>query len=158
MTAHNGFAVFSGLSLTRAANGYTLCATTDGPATAVTAPFAISAASPKEIVIATTQLSSSSITTTAWYEDAYGNVASSFNGSETVQWRSNSGNLRIARYSTFTVSARQGVATISRITFGLESRSYVLQVSGDGLTAQTVINLRAIPAIAKPHECGARAV
>ncbi len=158
VTAHDGFAVFSGLRLTHAANGYTLCATTDGPATAATAPFAISAASPKETVIATTQLSSSSIATTVWFEDAYGNVASTFNGSVTVQWRSIRGKVRIARYSTLTAAASQGVATISRITLGLGSRSYVLQVSGDGMTTQTIITLRASPALAKPHERGARAV
>ncbi len=157
VTARDGIAVFSGLRMTHAANGYTLCATTDGPATAATAHFTISAASAKEIVIATAQLTCSSITTTVWFEDAYGNLAASFNGSVTVQWRINSGSVRIARSSTRIARASQGEATIARINLGLSSRSYVLHVSGDGLTAETVINLRASPALAKPRKPRARA-
>ena len=152
-TAHDGLAEFSDLTLTHAAVGYTLWATTEGPAAAATAAFAVTAAAPAQLVIAASPPTGNSTGLTVSVEDLFGNVVTTFTGSVTVQGGGNAGHGRTAaRHNTLSTTASQGVATFTRLKLGPKGRSYVLQVAADGLTATTVISLESKSAVAKSRK------
>jgi hypothetical protein len=157
--ARDGFAVFSDLTLTHTAVGYTIWATTEGPAAAATIPFAVTAAAPAQLVIATSPPAGNTTGLTVSVEDSFGNMVTTFTGSVTVQGSGNAGHGRTAaRHNTLSTTASQGVATFTRLKLGPKGRSYALQVAADGLAATTVISLDAKAAVAKSRKAQIRVV
>jgi subtilase family serine protease len=156
-TADDGFAVFSGLTLTDAAAGYTILATTEGPAVATTTPFTVTASTPDQLVIVASPTGTTTGLTVS-VEDPFGNVVTTFSGSVTVQGSGDTGHGRTAarRTNLISTTASQGVATFTRVKLGPKGRSYALQVAADGLDATTVINLESKPAVAKSRKDAVR--
>ncbi len=149
VTSRDGVAIFSGLTLTHVADGYTLWATTDGMAAAATTPFAVAAAAPAGIAIATSPQAGNTASLTLSVEDIYGNVVTTFAGSLTVQLGGKAGHGRTSRHKTLSAIASQGVVSFARVKLGPTGRGYAVQASGAGLNAETVITLDANPAVAK---------
>ena len=81
MTASNGVATFSGLTLTTAASGYTLQASSSGLSGATTSAITVTPAAATQVVIAEQPPASvvvnASFGLIATIEDAYGNVVTS---------------------------------------------------------------------------------
>lgn len=146
VTAVNGIATFTGLTLDQVASGYTLQATTTAGLTAATTnAFDASNTVTATRLVVTTQ-PPSSVTAGAGFglvvkaEDASGNVASSFTGIVTVV--APLGTLG----GTLTVAAVNGVATFAGLTLNQASVFNVLSVSAAGLTSATTSNFIVTPA------------
>ena len=136
--AVDGYATFTGLTLTHAGAGYTILAVSGGgPASATTAPFAVAAAAPAQIVVASASASGGLSIAVL---DAYGNVETSFAGSVTLKlgWARTSPG-RPATPSSGTASA--GVATFTLLKSTGSSHTRILQATADGITASAVLTL-----------------
>jgi subtilisin-like proprotein convertase family protein len=146
-TAVNGVATFSGLSVDLVGTGYTLAASSNGLAGDTSTSFSATPAAASQLLITTEPQSSVaagaqfSFIVTA--EDQYGNVATSFNGNETVALASgpNGGTLT----GTSNASAKNGVATISGLILTQAGSGYTLQVSSTGLTPATTTAIKVTP-------------
>ncbi len=149
-TAHDGLAVFSNLTLTHAADGYTLLATTNGPAATATVPFDVAPAAPARLVIAASPTSGSLVGLTISVVDGFGNLETTYGGSMMVILGAHSGQGRAAHHKTLAVAAGQGRATFARVKLGAKGRSCALQADADGLTTAVVLSLEATPIRAKP--------
>jgi subtilase family serine protease len=136
--ARNGIATFSGLVLTRAATGYSLCVTATGTAAAATSTFdVLPAAATHLMVISGPPLRvgvRSPFGITVAVEDPYGNLVTSYSGSVTVARASGPGNSILG--GTLKVIVNQGVATFSNLTLNQIGIGYSLQAtSSSGLKA-----------------------
>ena len=144
MTAVNGVATFTGLSLDKA-GGYTfdshqwptdrrddrgVLSVTPGPVAqlVVTTP-------PPLTVTAGTRFG---LTVSA--EDTYGNVETSFYATVTVALLGVSGST-VALSGTLTTTASQGVATFTGLVLDTAGTGYKLQASGGGLTTTTNVSV-----------------
>jgi streptogramin lyase len=139
VTASGGVATFSGLTLTKAASGYTLAATTSGLGQGVTNAMTVTPASPTQLVItqqppATVKVSSP-FTVKASIEDAYGNVVTTASSSVSVALANNPTGATLG--GTLTVAAGQGVASFTNLTINKVGSGYTLQVTSTGLTSAT---------------------
>jgi hypothetical protein len=157
-TAHDGLAEFSGLTLTRAADGYTLQATTDGPATTTTVRFAVTPAAPAQLVIAPSPTSGALIGLTISVRDGFGNLETNYDGSVMVILGGHPGHRRAARHKTLSATASAGQATFARVELGAKGRRYALQTAADGLTTAAVLTLEACPTRNKPLKFQLRVV
>ncbi|HKW49504.1 MAG TPA: hypothetical protein VJN70_18760, partial [Gemmatimonadaceae bacterium] len=133
----NGVATFSNLTLTKAGSGYTLTASASGLTGATSASFGVSAASASALFFTvqpsntqTATAISPAVQVTA--RDAYGNTATSFNGSLTMALGRNPSGGTLS--GTKTVSASNGVATFSNLQIDRAGNGYSLQVSGSSVT------------------------
>ncbi len=158
-TAHDGLAVFAGLTLTRAADGYTLLATTDGLAAAATVPFAVTPAAPAQLVIAPASTAGALVGLTVSVVDAFGNLETTYGGGVTVVLGRNAGHGRSPRHNALSAAASQGQATFAaRVKLGAKGGGYALQVAADGLTTAAVLTLEASPTRTKPLNMQRRVV
>jgi sugar lactone lactonase YvrE/Tol biopolymer transport system component len=134
----NGVATFTGLTLDRAATGYTLRASSNGLAAATTAGLAVTAAPATHLVV--TGPPPGSVTAGAGFgltvsaEDAFGNVDLTFAGSVTLALAANPGG---STFAPVTATAQQGVATFTGLTLTRAAAGYTLQATGNGLAAAT---------------------
>jgi hypothetical protein len=139
---YGGYATFTGLTLTRAADGYTIRAVSGaGPAAATTAPFAVAPAAAAELEVAPTAASGPPGLTIVVL-DGYGNVETSFAGSVTVRWGSGdapAGPARDTRHDGLSATASGGIATFAHLKPGSASRSRALQATADGITADVAL-------------------
>ncbi len=78
--------------------------------------------------------------------DAEGNVATGFNGSETVALASNPGSSTLG--GTLTISAVRGVATFSNLTLNLVDSGYTLAVSSSTLSSVSSSAISVMPGAA----------
>jgi hypothetical protein len=141
LTASQGRTTFSNLTLTKAADGYTIQATTNGLSSATTLPFNLVAANAAKLVV-TTQPPASvtagkgfTVVVTAY--DPYGNVATSFKGSETIALKNNPGGATLG--GTLTQKAKSGVATFGGLSITTAANGYTLQVTSTGLKSATTL-------------------
>ena len=113
VSASAGVAVFSGLTLDQAANGYTIGATaTGGPSSTTTNAFDITPAAASQLVV-TTQPPASTIAGTAFglaitAEDPYGNLTPSFTGQVTIALKKNPDNGNAGRQTEDRATGRRG--------------------------------------------------
>jgi len=138
-TASNGVATFSGLSLTKAAVGYTLFASSDGYGWGTTNAITVTPAAATQLVI-TQQLPAtvkvnSSFTMKASLEDPYGNVVTTASGTVSVALANNPTGATLGGTTSVTVS--QGVASFTNLTINKTGSGYTLQVSSGSLTPAT---------------------
>ncbi|HEY2377357.1 MAG TPA: post-COAP-1 domain-containing protein [Gemmatimonadaceae bacterium] len=133
----NGVATFSSLTLTKVGSGYTLTAAASGLSGATSASFSVSAGAASALVFtvqpSNTQTStaiSPAVKVTAF--DAYGNTATSFNGSMTMSIGQNPSGGTLS--GTKTVTAANGVGTFSTLQIDRAGNGYTLQVGAPGLT------------------------
>ncbi len=139
---HGGYATFTGLTLTRAAAGYTIVASSGaGPAADTTAPFAVTAGVPAELAVVPSPAAHRPAAPSVAVMDAYGNLVSSFDGSVIV-WRgqgwANRGHH--PRHGGISATASGGIACFARPIPGLKAtaRRPVLQADADGLSTPLV--------------------
>ncbi len=136
VTAQNGVANFTGLTLNEPGFGYTLSATSSGLTTATTSAFNVTL--PQLVVTAqppASVLAGYGFGLTVTAEDSSGNVDTAFNGTVTVALMSNPGGGTLG--GTLSVTAVNGVATFTGLTLNEPGIGYTLSVSSNGLTAAT---------------------
>jgi len=139
VTASGGFATFSGLSLTKAASGYTLNVSSSGLSGAATSRVTVTPAAATQVVV-TKQPPASVVVNSGFglqaaIEDAYGNVVTSAGSTVKVALANNPTGAKLG--GTLSVKASQGVATFSGLTLNKVGTGYTLQVSSSGLTSAT---------------------
>ena len=131
VTASGGVATFSGLTLNKAASGYTLVATSSDLGQGVTSAMTVTPASATQLVItqqppATVKVSSA-FALKASIEDAYGNVVTTASGRVSVAFASNPTGATLG--GTLSVTASQGVASFTNLTINKIGSGYTLRVS-----------------------------
>ena len=130
-TASDGVATFSGLTLTKAASGYTILVSSDGLSGATSSSITATPAPASQLVI--TQPPPSSVTAGSGFglqatiEDAYDNVETSESGSVSVALANNPIGATLG--GTLSVAASNGVAAFSELTLTKAAAGYTLQVS-----------------------------
>ena len=111
-------ATFSGLTLTKAASGYTIVVSSTGLNSATTTAITVTPAAASQVLI--TQQPPASVTANkgfglqATIEDAYGNLETGDNAAVTVALANNPGGATLG--GTLSVDASQGVATFAGLT------------------------------------------
>jgi streptogramin lyase len=137
VTASAGIATFSGLTLTRAASGYTIVASTTGLGQSITSAITVTPAAASQLAITqqppTTVKLSSPFALKASIEDVYGNVVTTASGTVSVAFASNPTGATLG--GTLTVTASQGVASFTNLTINKVGSGYTLRVSSSGLTS-----------------------
>ncbi len=137
-TAQDGVASFSGLTLNKSGNGYTLLVSASGVASGATAAFDITPATATQLVV-TAQPSAvfagNTFDVTVAAEDPFDNVDTNFDGSVTVALGVNPGQATLG--GTLTETAQSGVASFSDLTLDQAGIGYTLQLSSNGLTSAT---------------------
>ena len=150
VTATNGVANFSGLTLTNAASGYTLDVTGTSLGDALTSAISVTPSAPTQVVVTTQPPSSVTAGTgfglQAAIEDAYGNVVTSAGGIVSVALASNPGGTTLG--GTLSATTSNGVATFSGLTLTRAAAGYTLSVSSSGLAGSTTAALTVTPAAA----------
>ena len=134
--ASGGLVTFSGLVLDRAGGDYAVQATSGGLSSAASTAITVAPASPSRLVI-TTQPAGSvgarrpfAIGVEA--VDAFGNVATGFDGTVTAVLGSNARRDRLR--GTLAVQAKAGEAVISDATLRKAGKSYAVTITSNGLT------------------------
>jgi streptogramin lyase len=136
-TASNGVATFSGLSLTRAAIGYTLYTSTGGYGWGITNAITVTPAAPSQLVI--TQQPPSSIKVNGAFglqasiADRYGNVVITVSNTVSVAFANNPTGATLG--GTLSVTASGGVATFSGLAINKTGSGYTLRVSSSDLSS-----------------------
>jgi len=146
VTAINGVATFSTLSLNQAGTGYTLTAAATGLTGATSAAFDVT--QPVHLVFTvqpTTTVAAKPITPAVQVsaEDPLGNVSTTFAGTVMVALGSNpSGGVL---QGTLTVAAVSGVATFSTLNISQADTGYTLVASATGVTSGTSAKFSILP-------------
>ncbi len=139
VAASSGVATFSGLTLTKAASGYTLYVSGSGPIPTTTSAINVSPAAATQLVITQQPPSSVQVSTPfsmqASIEDAYGNVVTTAAGTVSVTFASNPTGATLG--GTTSVTASGGVARFTNLTINKTGSGYTLRVSSTGLTSAT---------------------
>jgi len=136
LSAVNGVATFSNLTLTKVGSGYALTATSSGLTSATSASFSVSAASASALFFtvqpSNTQTATSispAVQVTA--RDAYGNAVTNFNGSMSMTIGQNPSGGTLS--GTKTVTAVNGVGTFSDLKIDRAGDGYTLNVNASGI-------------------------
>ena len=154
VTAVDGIATFSGLTLNKVGSGYTLKASGGSfTTTATTSGIAVTPAAATHLVVTTEPPSSVTAGTSFGLkitaEDAYGNVAASFTGSVAIALSSNPGGSTLG--GTLTAKASAGVASFSGLTLNKVGSGYTLKVSSGSLTTTATTSGIAVTPAAATH-------
>jgi hypothetical protein len=137
VTAVDGVAAFSGLSITQAGVAE-LVATTTGLATAYSKSFSVGAAAATHLVVAApsgTVVSGSAFDVQADAVDTYGNVDPAFNGGVAIALDNDPTAATLG--GTLTVTASGGVADFPNLVIATLGHGYTLQATSTGLTSGT---------------------
>jgi hypothetical protein len=138
VTAVQGVATFSGLSLDLAGTGYTL-QVSSGSVTGTTGLLTVAPGPAEQLAVTTAPpgivAAGSGFGLTVSTEDAFGNVATTFSGSVTVTLANNA--VPGALGGTTTVAAVQGVASFANLSINTAGTGYTIQVNSEGLTSTT---------------------
>jgi streptogramin lyase len=135
-TVSQGVANFSGLTLTKAAAGYTIGVSSTSPGSATSSDLTVTPAAATQVVITTEPPASvvvnASFSLIAAIEDAYGNVETSSSATVKVALDNNPGSAKLG--GTLSVKASKGVATFSGLTLNKVGSGYTLELTSSGLT------------------------
>ncbi|MBE7454169.1 MAG: hemagglutinin [Kofleriaceae bacterium] len=150
-TAVGGVATFSGLSLDRAATGYTLTTAAGALAGGVSAPFEITPADASGLVFAVQPASTTAGVAIApavrvEARDPAGNVDVTFDGPVTLTLGANPGGSTLG--GTAMVMATAGVATFADLTLDRVGAGYTLVAATPGLSSATSQGFAVTPAAA----------
>ena len=151
-TAVGGVATFTGLSLNKAADNYTLLANSGNLITAIAGPIDVTAAPASQLVLSSpppglvTAGQTFSVTVSA--EDANFNVDPTFTGSVSVAVLRNPGGSTALLSGTLIEQFVAGVATFSDLSLNKAANGYTLQVLIGNLSVQSsAINVVPAPAV-----------
>ncbi len=143
VAAIDGVATFTDLTLDTAGTNYYLRVTSGSFLSGMTGPLTVKVGSPTQLVITSQPPKGVDIGDPFGIaivaEDAYGNVATSFNGNVTVSIASGAGDGALA--GTLNVAAVQGVASFTGLTLDIVGSGYALQATSSGLTAATTTHV-----------------
>ena len=148
VTAVDGVATFSGLTLDTAANGYTLQVSSSTASSVITGPFNVVATAPSQIAVPAVL---PSVAPGAQFgfgvviEDQFGNIATTYNSNVTVSLGANPGGSTLG--GTLTVAASGGVATFSGLTLNELGNGYTLHVAGSGVSTATTNAFNVVPVV-----------
>ncbi len=150
-TASNGVSTFSELTLTKAAAGYTLQASSSGLSSATTSATTVTPAAATQVAI--TEQPPASIVVTASFgliaaiEDEYGNVVTSASNTVKVALANNPAGAKLG--GTLSEAASNGVVTFTGLTLNKVGSGYTLALSNSKLTSATssAINVTSAPAM-----------
>jgi hypothetical protein len=130
-------ATFSGLTLNKAASGYTLVVTSSGLGEGVTNAITVTPAAASKLVITQQPPGTVKVNTgfgfQASIEDTYGNVVTTAGNTVKVAFANNPTGATLG--GTLTVTASQGVAAFSGLTINKVGSGYTLQVTSSGLSS-----------------------
>ena len=150
VTASNGVATFSNLSLTKVASGYTLEVSGYGVGGVISSTITVTPAAATQLAITRQPPASvtagSSFGLQAAIEDTYGNVVTSASNTVTVALANNPGGSNLG--GTLTATASNGVAAFAGLTLNTAAAGYTLQVSSSGLSSATTSAIIVTPAAA----------
>ena len=139
VAASNGVAVFSGLTLQKAASGYMLSVASSGLTGSTTSTLAVTPAAATQLVMITEPLASvalnSSFGLVLAIEDAYGNIVTSANNTVTVALANNPTGAKLG--GTTSVKAKNGYVTFSGLSINKRGTGYTLKISSSGLSGAT---------------------
>jgi len=137
LQASGGVATFSGLTLNKAASGYTLMVSSSGIGEGVTSAMTVTPAAASQVVITqqppATVGVNSAFGLQASIEDPYGNVVTTASNTVSVAFANNPTGATLG--GTLSVTASQGVATFSNLTINKTGSGNTLQVSSSGLSS-----------------------
>ncbi len=139
VTASNGVATFSGLTISNTTAGYyySLYASGGGYGWGVTNTITVTAAAPTQLAITeqppSTVKVNSGFGLQASIEDQYGNVVTSDTNTVTVAFANNPTGATLS--GTLSAAASQGVATFSGLKINKTGTGYTLQVTSSGLSS-----------------------
>lgn len=137
VTASGGVATFPGLTMTKAASGYSLQVFGSGVDSAATSTFTVTPATANKVVI--TQQPPATVKVKkafglqASIEDQYGNVVTTASNTVKVAFANNSTGATLG--GTLSVAASKGVATFSNLTISKTGVGYTLLLSSSGLSS-----------------------
>jgi len=135
LNAAAGVAAFAGLTLDRAANGYTIQAVSSGLTSATTNSFNVTPAAASQLVVATQPPTTipvhSPFGLAVSAEDPYGNVVTTMTGAVTVSLKKKAGGAKLGGKRTVALSG--GVATFSGLTVSNTGKGYQIQATKTGL-------------------------
>lgn len=137
-TASNGVATFSGLTLTKAATGYTFQVASGGLGGSVSGSLAVTPAAASRLLITqqpTSVVVNIAFTLVAEIVDAYGNVVTSANNSVTIALGNNPTGAKLG--GTLTATAKNGIVTFSGLKLSKVGTGYTILISSNGLTGTT---------------------
>jgi hypothetical protein len=145
VTAANGVATFSGLTLNKAAAGYTLQATSSGthaPAAVTTSGFNVSAAAATKLVITTQppDTVSAPFGFTVAAEDQFNNFDTNFSGTVFVSLAANPGGPTTVLSGPQSLLVTAGSATFSGLALSNAGNGYTLSVSSSPALATATTN------------------
>ena len=133
-TASQGVADFTGLVLDAAGTGYILQAT-DGGLTTTTSAVSVTSAPAEQLVVTIpppgTMPAGTAFGLTVSAEDAFGNLATTYNNSVSIASTGGEGALS----GTTNITASQGVAAFAGLALDMVGSGYTLQVKSGNLTA-----------------------
>ena len=140
VNAVSGVATFTGLSLDKAATGYTLSATGSGLTAATSNAFNVTTGVAAKLVFIqqpTNTVAGQAISpaVTVQIQDASGNIVTTATNAVTIAILSNPGGATLG--GTKTVNAVSGVATFTGLSLDKAATGYTLSATGSGLTAAT---------------------
>ncbi len=137
VTASNGAATASGLTLTTAASGYTLELSASGLAAANTSAITVTPAVATQLVITTQPPATVKVNTAFGYqasiEDQYGNVVTTATNTVSVSFANNPTGATLS--GTLSVTASAGVASFSGLKINKTGSGYTLKVTSSGLSS-----------------------
>jgi hypothetical protein len=145
-----GMAAISGLTLNKAASGYTLQVASGSLSTATTSGFAVAAAAATQLVVTTSPPADGSagsgfgLAVTAF--DQFGNVAPTFNGLVSLTLATNPGGSTLGGNTT--MAASTGVATFTSLTLNKAASGYTLQAGSGSLIPATTSSITVVPGAA----------
>jgi streptogramin lyase len=137
VTASSGVATFPGLTLDKAASGYTLIVSGIGVTYTTSNTVTVTPAAATKLVItqqppATVQVNKT-FALKASIEDQYGNLVTTASGTVTVAFANNPMGATLG--GTASVTASQGVASFTNLTINKIGTGYTLRVASSGLTS-----------------------
>jgi streptogramin lyase len=137
VTASSGVATFSGLTLNKAASGYTLVVTTSGLGQGVTNAMTVTPAAATQLVITQQPPATVKVSTPfalkASIEDQYGNVVTTASSTVSVAFANNPTGATLG--GTLAVIASQGVASFTNLSINKIGSGYTLRLSSSGLSS-----------------------
>ncbi len=137
-TASQGVATFSGLTLTKAASGYTFQIASLGLGGSLSTALTVTPASAAGLLITqqpTHVVVNSAFTLVAEIVDAYGNLVTSASNSVTIALGNNPTGGRLS--GTTTVTAKNGIVTFSGLKLSKVGSGYTILFSSKGLSGTT---------------------
>jgi hypothetical protein len=150
VSAQNGVATFSGISLNQVGTGYTLQVSSTGLGSEITTPFNVTTTATQLLVTSAPPaqgIAGSPFTVIVVAADAAGYVDQTFQGAVTMAIGANPGSGQLG--GTLTVSAVNGVATFTGLALDTSGAGYTLRASSSALGSVTTspFTMSAAPAM-----------